>query len=133
MPQTNQNWNNLPNETRKQDAVKVSLICCVLLFHKRPQHGMQLVIREHLFSIHCSMQMLCIPLNDHLSDHLYLHIHVIDNCDCACGFARETNKHILLHFPLFNERTDFKNKVNDLAFKQNITILLNGSKALQHY
>ena len=42
--------------------------------------------------MHAHLCMSCSPLND----HLYSHIHVVDNPACQCGFQRENNKHFLL-------------------------------------
>ena len=74
---------------------------------------------------HAKLRMLCSPLKD----HLFSHIHVIDNPTSACGYSRENNKHFLLDCPLFaNERTVMLTELADLNFRPVTKNLLFGNK-----
>ena len=74
---------------------------------------------------HAKLRMLCSPLND----HLFSHIHVIDNPSCACGYLRENNKHFLLECPLFNiERNIMFTSLRPLGFEPTMSNLLFGNK-----
>ena len=68
--------------------------------------------------------MLCSNLND----HLYSHIHVVDNPMCPCGHVRENNRHFLLECALFNvERNCMLAKLRVIAFVPHLKTLLYGN------
>ena len=74
---------------------------------------------------HAKMRMLCSNLND----HLFSHIHVIDNPACPCGYIRENNKHFLLECNLYNnERTDMFAALQNIGFEPNLNNLLYGNE-----
>ncbi len=74
--------------------------------------------------IHARFRMLCSPLND----HLFSHIHVIDNPQCACGHARESTRHFLLECPLFyNERNTMLTDMQNINFEPTFSNLLYGN------
>ena len=73
--------------------------------------------------IHARLRMLCSPLND----HLFSHIHVVDNPSCSCGHARENNKHFLFDCPLYiNERQMMMQSLQQIGFEQSVHNLLYG-------
>ena len=68
--------------------------------------------------------MLCSELND----HLFSHIHVINDPSCQCGNQRENNKHFFFDCPLYlNERTVLLNNLAMIGFKPTLTNLLKGN------
>ena len=78
--------------------------------------------------IHARMGLLCSPLND----HLFSHIHVVDNPSCQCGFPRENNKHFLLDCPLYAvERAEMINELRIIEFRPTIRNLLFGTSELE--
>ena len=73
--------------------------------------------------------MLCSPLND----HLYSHIHVIDDPSCACGNARETNKHYLLECALHTgQRKAMLEALHELDFEPTLSNILQGNEKYSH-
>ena len=74
---------------------------------------------------HARLRMLCSPLND----HLYSHIHVIENPSCICGHLRENNKHYLFECPLYaNERAAMLNDLLQIDFQPTLNNILFGNK-----
>ena len=73
---------------------------------------------------HAKLRMLCSNLND----HLYSHIHVIDNPQCPCGHPRENNKHYFLECRLYIlERNEMLFKLQELGFEPSLKNILYGS------
>ena len=87
-PQTIVDWNNL--------NVNITSAPSLSIFKSRLKKNVKdkppdwyYTGDRYLSIIHARMQMLCIPLND----HLFSHIHVYDNPACSCGHSRENARH----------------------------------------
>ena len=123
IPKTVREWNSLPNETKSAGTINAFTnkldadICATPKWFY--------VGNRKLSIIHARMRMLCSDLND----HLFSHIHVVDNPACKCGHPRENNKHYLLECCLYvNERTELLNKLAQLGFTPTLSNLLNGNE-----
>ena len=120
-PKTIKKWNDLDNDTKSVESNET--------FASRIKRAVNVpkwyYTGERSPAIwHARMRMMCSPLND----HLYAHVHVIDDPHCACGYRRENNKHFLLDCPLFaNERTPLLTELDKLKFKPVVKNLLFGN------
>ena len=120
-PKTIKEWNDLDNDTKSVESNET--------FASRIKRAVNVpkwyYTGERSPAIwHARMRMMCSPLND----HLYAHVHVIDDPHCACGYRRENNKHFLLDCPLFaNERTPLLTELDKLKFKPVVKNLLFGN------
>ena len=120
-PRTINDWNLLSSDIRNSSSLYSFKLKLKDIKHKPPDwfyHG------ERKWSmIHSRLRLLCSELND----HLFSHLHVIDDPSCPCGNGRETAKHFLLECPLFtNERTIMLSDINSIGIPPSLSNLLYG-------
>ena len=120
-PQTTKEWNELDEETKLSPTFESFKHNLDKNISKPPVWFT--TGERRLNVLHSKMRMLCSSLND----HLYSHIHVIDNPTCACGHVRENNKHYLHDCHLFNnERMKMLAELHKINFDPTVQNLLNG-------
>ena len=120
-PQSTSDFNSLPARIKSCSTTEEFMRELTKDREKPPQWYL-VGDRQHN-CLHTKLRMLCSPLND----HLYSHIHVVDNPDCMCGHLRENNKHFLLECPLYDvERAEMIAHLNDINFQPTLSNLLHG-------
>ena len=119
IPKSVREWNMLSSDLKDADTLDT--------FTSKLNKDAQVVPKwfysgdRKLSIIHSRLRMLCSELND----HLFSHIHVIDNPSCWCGNPCENNKHFFLDCPQYqNERTALTNNLALIGFNPTLTNLL---------
>ena len=121
-PKTIREWNSLSNDIKLSPSLKTFASKLNADMHNSPKW--YYFGNRELSIKHAKMRMLCSNLND----HLFSHIHVIDNPACPCGYIRENNKHFLLECNLYNnERTDMLAALQNIGFEPNLNNLRYGN------
>ncbi len=121
-PQTIKDWNELDYEIKNAPSIGSFKKKLKETKHKPPDWFYSGDRKCSI--IHARMRMLCSSLNE----HLYSHLHVIDNPECQCGSYRETAKHFLLECPMFAiERQIMIRCLRELGFIPSFENLLYGS------
>ena len=119
---TARDWNELDNDTKS--AGTLAAFSNKLNKDQVRAPRWYYVGERHHSALHARLRMLCSPLND----HLFSHIHVIDDPACACGHARENNRHFFLECPLYtNQRDVLMDSLHRIDFDTKLTDLLYGS------
>ena len=119
---TARDWNELDNETKLAGTLEA-------FSHKlnkdhAPSPRWYYVGERRYSALHARLRMLCSPLND----HLFSHIHVVDDPACICGHDRENSRHFLLDCPLYtNQRDILMASLHRIGFDASLSNLLHGS------
>ena len=122
IPSTTTDWNALSTELKS--CVTPEAFSYNLNKAKTTVPKWYFVGKRTLNVLHARLRMLCSPLND----HLFSHIHVIDNPACPCGHERENNRHFFLECPLYNEaRRQLYRALDEIEFEPLLSNILQGN------